>query len=40
MAVRMVVHQLAVLTEETGEHPDRTAEKVELSRLLGVLLQK
>jgi hypothetical protein len=39
-AVRMLIHQLAALTEETSGQPSTADEKVELSRLLNVLLEK
>ena len=39
IVVRMVIHQLATLTEEAGGQTNRE-EKVELSRVLNVLLQK
>jgi hypothetical protein len=40
VAVRMLVHQLAALTEETSGQLSTADEKVELSRLLNVLLEK
>ncbi len=40
VAVRMLVHQLAALTAETLAQPRTADEKVELSRLLNVLLEK
>lgn len=40
IAVRVLAHQLASLTEETAGQPITAEEKVELSRLLSVLLEK
>ncbi len=40
VAVRMLVHQLAALTAEPVGQPRAAEEKVELSRLLSVLLEK
>jgi hypothetical protein len=40
IAVRMLVHQLEGLTEETVEQPISAEKKVQLSRLLNVLLEK
>jgi len=40
VAVRMLIHQLASLTDETAGQPRTAEEKVELSRLLNVLLEK
>jgi len=39
-AVRMLVHQLAALTEDASEPPDSIDEKIELAHLLSALLQK
>jgi hypothetical protein len=40
VAVRMLVRQLEGLTEETVEQPIRAEKKVQLSRLLNMLLEK
>jgi hypothetical protein len=39
-AVRMLVHQLAALTEDASEPPDSMDAKIELAHLLNALLQK
>jgi hypothetical protein len=40
LAVRMLVHQLAALTEDASEPPDSIDAKIELAHLLSALLQK
>ena len=40
VAVRMLVHQLAALTEDASGPPDSTDAKIELAHLLSALLQK
>ena len=40
VAVRMLVHQLAALTEDASGAPDRIDAKMELAHLLSALLQK
>jgi hypothetical protein len=40
LAVRMLAHELAALTDDTAGAPSGAAEKLELSRLLNVFLEK
>jgi hypothetical protein len=40
IAVRLLVHQLAALTEEASGAPDSIDAKIELAHLLSALLEK
>jgi hypothetical protein len=40
VAVRTLAHQLAALTDDTAGVPSTAGEKLQLSRLLGVFLEK